>query len=375
MSRFALTWFVVAAGCGYYDSSLLKLQAAADSGTAGAAGQVTCEHAGPPDKPSVVDAGGDIDIVLALSHISFGIGPDAGTGYAGYDVDKTCTCQGEDDSCLRPAWASAPDCDQPGGRDNAAGELMKELASSVDTFGEARFNADVQAGIWTTLSRIRNYNGLADDDQVEISWYVASDFWSTHMDPDGGKGRPKWDGTDEWPISTVSLKGTGLADGGVSYDLDHPISTDKNAYVSGGVAVGMLPKGMLPIDPNMKLVFSDLYLTGRLVNTPQGWALEDGVLAGVWTLEDIFSQLGHMVILGLPACIGSPPYAVLKGLICKRADIYRSRGTPTTPCDSLSVGLSFASKPARLGAISPPADNQNFCTPETDPSTDSCDKQ
>jgi hypothetical protein len=62
-------------------------------------------HASPPDKPAVQNAGGGVELIVAINEL--GLGDKAGdAGVGGYDLDKTFTCQGEGDSCAEPSWAS-----------------------------------------------------------------------------------------------------------------------------------------------------------------------------------------------------------------------------------------------------------------------------
>lgn len=354
-------------GCGYYDSSLLVPTSSNTAGAAGSPG--SCQHAGPPDKPSVLDAGGDLELVFALNHIEFA--PAADAGAVGYDIDRTCTCQGESDSCLVPSWATKQ-CDGPQGRDNTFGLFVQEVAGLMPAFGQNRWNTDLQNGAFGAVTRIRGYNGLPDDDQIEVSTFTAASYWTQHMLADGGQDHPKWDGTDTWPIFSSSLEPIPLADGGTTYDLDHPSAVDPKAYVSGGVAVGMLPSGVLQIDPSMRIVFTDMYMAARLVKTSTGWEMRDGTIAGVWTLQDMFKQIGYMQVAGMSLCKGNQVYDIFKKMICKYPDIYRSRGTPTTPCDSISIGLSYSAKQAQLGAIQPPIELPTPCPEGKDPSDDTC---
>jgi hypothetical protein len=364
---------LLSAGCGYYSASLLSggSDASAQGDGAAGAGPATCEHAAAPAKPSVTDAGGELDLLLAMQSVAFLPDVDAGW-YPGYDVDRTCTCQGENSSCLVPTWATASHCDGPQGRDNALGQLIAEFSAFFPAFDQAVSNADVRAGAFSSIARIRGYNGLPDDDQIELSWYALGSYWGAHKEADGGDAHPKWDGTDTWPVVYTSLEPIPLADGGVAFDLDRPLFTDKLAYVSAGVAVGNLPHGELKMSSTMKVVFTDVFVSARLVKGAQGWRAEDGVLSGAWALEDLFAQLGYVSISGIPICKGSPAYSMVKAKICAVADIYRNRGTANTPCDSMSIGMGFTGVEARFGPVEEPYSAPNNCTPDTDPATDSC---
>jgi hypothetical protein len=365
---------VVAASCGYYDASLLAPNpATSDAGTDGPVSG--CAHALPPDKPAVTGAGGDLELVFAVRQLMFGQGTDAGDSAIGYDIDKTCTCQGEKHSCLEPSWAPGEHCDGPEGRDNAAGAMLSELSGMLpNSFGESMWNKDIEEGAKSVIIRIQGYNGQPDDDEVVLTWYMAVKYWDQHKDADGGNMHPVWDGTDEWPVRHTSLQAQPAPDGGVTYDVDHPKHQDTKAYVSGGRVVGMLPKGAFQADPSMQIVFTDPYLTAKVVNNGTLWELKDGVIAGVWMLTDIFEQFGFMSVQGMPVCTNSIFYPGVKGMVCKYADIYHARGTPTTPCDSLSIGLSFAGLQAKLGAVYVVTGESKLCTADVDPVNDTCDK-
>jgi hypothetical protein len=362
-------------GCGYYNASLLSGAGDASPQVDGAAGggPGVCPHAAAPEKPSVSDAGGDLDLLIAMRTIVLMADADAGI-FPGYDIDRTCTCQGENSSCLVPTWATASHCDGPLGRDNAVGQLLAELAIFLPVFNQDSWNAQVEAGAFSSIARIRGYNGLPDDDQVELSWYGLGQYWNIHKEADGGDSHPRWDGTDTWPVVSSALEPIPQADGGVGYDVERPLFTDRLAYVAGGVAVGNLPRGELKLSPTMTMVFTDVFVTARLVSGAQGWRAENGVISGAWALQDIFSQLGYLEVAGIPICKGSPPYSIVKSKICSYADIYRNRGTANTPCDSISIGVGFTGTAARFGPVEPPYADQNNCTAETDPATDSCDK-
>jgi len=364
---------LVGAGCSYYDSSLLDPSkdagsAAGASGSAGSAGASEggvpgCTHAAPPGKPSVVNAGGAEDLVFVLDWLKMA------DRDLGYDLDKTCTCQGETDSCQEPKWAKADHCDGPDGRDNAAGSLIQEGANLVPGFGDNAWNSDLKAGDWGLIFRVSKYNGLADDDQVELAWYVPTEFdklWELDGGtmPEGGGPIPKWDGTDVWPLKAESLNDS---------DPNRPKWVDANAYVSGGVLVGKIDLGEFQASGSLKLVVKDAFVTARLVKESGIWRMKEGLLAGVWVLEDIFKQLGQMSMGGEFLCTDSIAYTMIKGMICKYADIYRSRGTPSSQCDSLSLGLSFTAIAGKLGQAVETTSTANTCKPEADPANDSCD--
>lgn len=351
-------------GCSYYDSALLEPQPVVDAAVVDAAATdaeadaSACAHAMPPQKPSVVDAGGDQDLVLVLDWLTMS------DRDLGYDLDKTCTCQGEGDSCQEPAWADADHCDGTDGRDNAVGALLQGGASMMPGFGEDLWNANLKAGRWGVLLRVRGYNGQPDDDRVELSWYMPDAFDAGPEDAGTPGGTPKWDGTDTWPIQSHTVE---------ENDVGRPVWSDANAYVSDGVLVGQLPRGEMQASGSLRLVIRDAFVTGRLEQVQGVWRLRDGIVAGVWVLEDLFLRVANLKVQGSPLCKDALGYDVLKKAICRYADMYRSRGTPSSLCDSLSLAVTFTAIEGRLGPIVEVATESYTCSPGMDPANDSCD--
>ncbi len=324
----------------------------------------TCGHARPPDPPATSGGGGTIDFVVAVDSVDFG---DA-TGSPkeiGYDLDSRCTCLGEGNSCLRESWATADACDGPDGRDNSAGALMTKLSPLFSGFGSGDWSEQAKAGAWSIMLRVREYNGEANDDQVRLDWYVPDQFWE---DKDGDEIPPLWDGNDAWPIRSTSLED---AEGGPP-SVDEPKFYDLHAYVTNGVIVASFPESAFQVSDNYLLQFVGSFITARVVSTEQGWALEDGILASRWTLKSILAQISRLSIMDMPVCTNHIAYSSLKEEFCSRADIYSGVGTPTTPCDSMSSGMRFTARPAKLGTVMLQDPTPNPCEPALDPANDSC---
>jgi hypothetical protein len=73
-----------------------------------------------------------------------------------------------------------------------------------------------------------------------------------------------------------------------------------------------------------------------------------------------------------PLCTNSAAYAAFKANICSALDVATGLSV-TQPCDALSTGLTFTTRPALLGrvvAVAPPVD---LCPPDADPRNDGCD--
>jgi len=314
----------------------------------------------------VSNAGGDIDFRVAIRSVEFG---DTETNFddIGYDLDFRCTCQGDANGCLRASWASADACDGPGGRDNMGGAFLGELSALFAGNSSEDWSDNADQGEWSLLFRVRGYNGLPDDDQVRIDWYVADHYWGDKPDE---SYQPAWDGTDTWPIRRSTL-----VDFGGTYDLDEPKFHDDHAYVSGGVVVGSLPEAVIQIEVFYAIELTGAFVTAQVQEGPSGWYLTNGVVAARWKLSSVLGQIDQLEdpIFDLPLCTDHPLYPSAKESVCSFADVYSGAGTPTTPCDSISVGMLFETVPAQFGEVTEDTASESDCEDAVNPAFDSCD--
>ena len=180
------------------------------SDCAGSTTAPTCAHRVPPSRPSVKGSGGTLDLVFAVSYAYYGTGQssvdDAGKpaylGY-GFDLDNTCTGEGQGPSCLEPSWADADHTDGDQGIDNALGQAVAmELPVGQD--------GPTTETVANQIIRVRGYSGEADDDEVDVAVYVGFGL----APRDGGGTGLLWDGKDRWMILPELL--APLEDGGVT---------------------------------------------------------------------------------------------------------------------------------------------------------------
>jgi len=325
---------------------------------------VLCAHKIPPPVPTDAQPGATEDFVVALRTVDMREGQ--GAEPIGYDLDKTCSCQGEVASCREPG--KKPICDGTEGVDNQAAKIFRLIqggAGGPEKFGSGFFSAGAETGIWSILMRVRGYNGKADDDTVEFDWYPPA---SGAHGPDGGP--PLWDGTDTWPISS-----TGLADG---VSIDNPKFRNIHAYVTNHVLVASLPASFFSLGGS-GISGVSMRLTGGIVTATiiesdaGGYALRDGIISARWVLSDLFASLSsYRDSNGDPICIGTVTYNFGKSTICSSADILSGTGGPSDPCDALSLGLGFTADPARLGTPIAPIMPEKFCPDGGDPINDTC---
>jgi hypothetical protein len=383
MNRRLLRWLPVAAlaggawgGCSLYGKELLVAgddagddggsmaeggdagppADAADGGSGDGASDAdagACVLALPPPPPTKDDPsdGGDLEIVLAIRTFDLGLRPDGGAPpLIGYDLDGLCTCPGLAD-CV-PAASGGSACDEPGGRDNAGGALLRQFytLSGGSFFSQDTLNAQIAAGLSTLLVRIRQYNGTPEDTQVELSVYVSDG--TPPLSDGGAPATPSWTGQDAWIVDGTSVFG---ANGPPIV----PISFDESAYVTGGVLVGALADFFVPLQVDssdlMVLELRGGIVTGALASASGGWSLSNGVIDGRLAATSLLAEFAHVHDPSTPSaylCPASPSYADLKGLICPALDITADPAAQhTATCDALSLGIGFTAQSAQFGPV------------------------
>jgi hypothetical protein len=332
--------------------------------------QGACGSALPNAPPDVVNAGGDVEIVVVTTDSRYGDGPDPSgdTGYlkVGYDLDGTCTGRGGAALCTPPDWTGSDVRDGPNGEDNGVGRMLVsqddifhlDLVTS-DTLGaEVILGNDAPTGI----IRVRGYNGFHEDDTVEVDWFVPLAPSALGMNA----FVPAYDGTDVWPLSEDDLDAPG-PDG-------QPMSAyrDTQAYVTGYQLVAHFDRARIPIS-NVYFDIEQVIVSGDIVSRArEGTKLENGLLAGVVSASTLLEvlPLTTEAITGQSLCSDDPLYPSIKKFVCISAD------TPLTPesnaCDGSSFGISFQTAGVTLGAQAPIVARPSGCTPETIPRGDSC---
>jgi hypothetical protein len=300
-----------------------------------------CVGARPPPRPPASGNldGGSTTIVAAISSFELGEKSDPKIAkQSGYDLDLLCTCPGPR-ACVPKSGAGI--CDLPSGVDNSGGAWLLGLANLQS--GVA-FGAGASVGAEGILMRIRNYNDLPDDDDVEVALFDT--FGAEAFQPDAGGGTLKRDGTDRWTVDAKSLLG------GTPY---LPVAVDTRAYVRGGVVVAEIRFPFRIGDITFPV--SSGYVTASLVKLPTGfYALEKGILSGRLNASEFLTAFeGIASIAPGPGflCGADPIYASLRESFCRVLDLPTD---PTTdgregPCDAVSLVIGFTAYPSVLGNI------------------------
>jgi hypothetical protein len=322
-----------------------------------------CAHAEPPGPPARNAAEKpEHDYVFASRTYDVGDTKDAegNARYAafGYDLDHTCSGQGEGSSCKVRPWQTAAVLDGPEGRDNSANEVFFLATSTLGqmsttdagvpaqmTAREIDSNIDAQLGQTTVLLRIRGYNGEANDDQVRLETFAGT-LWTDQV----AGPKPLWDTHDKWHTTSPWLQ-----DGMLSNDA--PRFFDDHAYVRDDVLVAHIDSlfvgsAFIPAGTWRKVV-----ITAHLSHPPgeSGSALElhDFKFIGRWPINDLLNFLSRAQNrdTGALRCADSADKAVydaLKPIYCQKVDLSAERDDGSAPCDAISIVYDIDTVPAEL---------------------------
>jgi hypothetical protein len=344
--------FIAVAGCSTFDGLTVSKR---DGGS----GSAKCGHYGPQPRSgyTTFERMHPLDLTLAISHLDFGDSTNGAPWDArtvGFDLDDTCTGEGEGPSCVEPAGAGIAQLDGPKGIDNAAATI--KLRRDAGGSATDSVNRQIASGGPNTVYVISGYNGLPVDGRVDVALYaVTKEGWSDD----------EWHPFIEWT--------GGDADAG---DAGAPVAryTSVDAYVSNNILVATFDRVRL-----LPAHFSNAILQARLEQGMDGlWTLTDGVFAGRMNADDGLLYIegqqdptSHDVV-----CRDSASYQTFKQNVCALADISFSGNDPSQPCDAISSAWKFEAVTARL---SPKIDlttvsSVDLCKPFDTPASDHCDR-
>jgi hypothetical protein len=374
--------------CAVYDPSLLLTS---DSGTGmdGGVDPNVCTHVSPPGRPdSGVDSdAGTLQVIAAFRTIDIGLAADASTPF-GYDLDDQCTCPGPS-SCVPEKGAMIPCDDDAGGntgRDNTSTVLFRSLGGAAST-GTAQIDDGLSNGQYGLLLVIDKYNGMPNDPNVTVSYYVSNGLDRT----DGGSAAPPtFMGLDKWTIDPESLQDPPADPSSISSCMGNPrcqsAFSDDQAYVSNGFVVAHFNQLTVAFGDRSFLGGATMALTNavvvaelRIVPLLQNFSYElvGGTIAGRWPTKSLLQTLATIPDTSTDGgflCGQNLTYLLIKTAVCQTADISQNQANDNSnaACDAVSVGMTFTAGPAQLGAVLavPPA--PAGCTNGGFPFTDTC---
>ena len=186
-----------------------------------------CTHAVPPPPPRAGDVPSVGDLWFATRQIILPLGEDGGVK-PGLDLDDSCTCLPDlrDGAapCRTPFLRTPPPspkgCDFDGGVDDSLGAAALAYGSFLESFDLARtVNDGIDGGARTFLVYLANYNGQADDPDVDVGVVTSGGLFDPLRCEDAEapipedqraslQHTPLWDGCDRWsPVHLTTHDG------------------------------------------------------------------------------------------------------------------------------------------------------------------------
>lgn len=371
------TGAVIACGPGFLDG--ISGGTRADSGvhdgsTSGSSGEAaTCSHAEVPDRPPGTDDSSDAITIptFAFDGIRLDTLPDpdagsdveAGISPKGLDLDNTCTCEAQKDSCIRPGDAG-PACDGPDGRDNTFGTLFNNLVTGIQLFPVTFATQRIHGGRFTVLLDILGWNGKPDDPGVQVAVRQSQKIDSS----DGGRGLPEFDGNDVWTVDPATISGGQSALGKDCQDPANAfacigLTRDLNAYVAGGVLVAHPRLGTAedPVTITIRtaaglltLPYRDFTVFATISGPDNGQYHLQGEMAGRISVTDLNQMFGNLQDFTssdptAAICQNTPLFLESKASVCSYRDLAYDGGSGS--CDAISAAAAFSAGPAIVGTV------------------------
>jgi hypothetical protein len=321
--------------------------ASPDSKPEGDATEAACVPALPPMPPVIDDDGGaDATFVFALHTIDLGL--KAGD-LVGYDLDTVCTCPGPSSCKLPAATADGQACDRPGGRDNAAAVLFKDLAMFDSNLSQASLNDDINQGQFTVLVQMRDYNGSANDSNVTLEFFNSP----------GSEGKPAWEGSDSWEVYNDNVASGDPDSGYIGRFIDF------KAYVTNYTIVAHFPPSLtIRLRPDtggnhnyLELPLAGSVLTADLDPTNPAGSIATGAFSARMSSNNLLAAFRVLENGGTFLCGDSGLYSLLASEVCPARDIMDNpnQDNKGDTCNGLSFALAFTAVPAHFGALFTPA--------------------
>jgi hypothetical protein len=247
---------------------------ASTGGAASGGGGNPCGDVAPPSQPAAADDGDDVEFVVALSSLDFGESRDEDDPLIGHDMDLSGPGS-LGPLCKAPAWPPwdpnlSPD--DACGRDNGTSQLVNRLPVGGSLFKSKTIVKEIDEGNFSILFHVSKYNGKANDKEVRFAMYSSPGLAHDPCNPRGVA--PRWDGNDEWPVSSRTLAGGDGGSGGGSPpqggaggddctpfapgDDALAIHVDHKAHVANGKLVAAPEKGLFVIPGKVGVIHIEL---------------------------------------------------------------------------------------------------------------------
>jgi len=272
---------------------------------------------------------------------------------SGWDLDDLCTTDATEGpvECQPPASRGAGHVlDGEDGIDDAFGAVIAPALSTVFSGFEEDVAELQSVGRYTLIARVRGWNGMADDDRVEValSQGVCATAIGEPACTDEAPGSATWDGsgTDVLYPADVAFVGG---------DPEMPRFEDRTSYVAGRKLVMHIPPGVtfdVAGDVRALVVsLTDGVLTADI--SADGMALENGILQGRWPRVDLMAATNDAL------CPTQPDDMLIArqipGFLDNAVDVLRqSTGAPPdAECEAITMSVAFRGYAGTFGGLAP----------------------
>lgn len=319
------------------------------NGTGGAGGGNTGGGGAGGEGGEPAACGEGPTIVLAMDRMLMGetnpdLTPNLSDGWRQYglDLDGRASVDGSTDLC-KPVMGAAPSEVHPdgdGGIDNAFGKFIAPLLSEIS--GGVPLTKDAAEHIKTgTLTYLITLEGLGALTSCELP---ASKLYRGFDKPK----KPKFDGTDEWPLELSMLQDP--IDPASAKNVFLKSAVVDNHYESGPEADFLFVLGVKAA----ALVLPIHHGRFQMTLDPDHEGATMGQLGGVLDTEELVESLIAFGASFDPS-ICDPNSAARESLVSRirQASDILSDGSqdPTKDCSGISIGIGFTMKRAKLGKL------------------------
>ena len=320
------------------------------SETAAATGTTTL--AGPPAKPTTGMATATRR-VFAINKLLLGDTDRSGTTSStawkkfGYDLDGVATKTSKLGTC-KAISDGVVVIDGDNGIDNSFGQnILTALQKAASGFSEPSKTVTdtINKGDFTLILDVLGLDGSGTQTATGVTG---------QMFVGGSLGMvPKFDGTDNWPVS-----------GALLVDAMDPSKGSKvkfpEAYITNGVWVNG-GKTDVTLALSIQGVSLNLLIRSAIISAKHASAskLTEGTVAGYISVSEIVETIGKVAgRLSPEACPGKSLFVQVKQIIESNADIRLAGPDATKDCDAISIGLGFEAMeikpPSLVAPVLPP---------------------
>lgn len=280
---------------------------------------------------------------FAVTKLAFGNGNSGEWKKVGFNIDGLVSTGASKDVCT-PNSGGMPGTAYPDGEDgidNSFGKNLLPTLLSLDPTWPTDVNNSIQNGFFDVLLKLYCLPPTGDNPVFTTKLFAGKSL---------GK-KPKFDGTDMWPVSPELL--SDLKDPESSTILFEKSSLVDSLYSSGkdGNFILTIPITVQGKNASIKLTLYSASVTMTLGADRK--SATGGTIGGVLNTEEFVAEvkkIGHLLDL----CDSQ----IFDGVITqvRQASDILSDGTqdPNKMCDGISIGLQFEMKEAQIGSVAGP---------------------